>query len=33
MINDKLLNPKSVVVIGGSDDVEKPGGKGFDQGR
>jgi len=27
MINDKLLNPKSVVVIGGSDDVEKPGGK------
>jgi len=27
MINDKLLNPKSVVVVGGSDDVHKPGGK------
>jgi len=27
MINDKLLNPKSVVVVGGSDDVAKPGGK------
>ncbi len=27
MINDKLLNPKSVVVVGGSEDVTKPGGK------
>ena len=27
MINDKLLNPKSVVIVGGSDDVHKPGGK------
>lgn len=27
MINDKLLNPKSVVVVGGSDDIHKPGGK------
>ncbi|MDD3740271.1 MAG: CoA-binding protein, partial [Bacteroidales bacterium] len=27
MINDKLLNPKSVAVIGGSDDIQKPGGK------
>ena len=27
MINDKLLNPKSVAVIGGSDDIYKPGGK------
>lgn len=27
MINEKLLNPKSVVVVGGSDDVYKPGGK------
>lgn len=27
MINDKLLNPKSVVVVGGSDDITKPGGK------
>ena len=27
MINSKLLSPKSVVVVGGSDDVTKPGGK------
>ena len=27
MIHEKLLNPKSIVVIGGSDDVYKPGGK------
>ena len=27
MINKKLLNPSSVVVVGGSDDVQKPGGK------
>ncbi|MDD4150365.1 MAG: acetate--CoA ligase family protein [Bacteroidales bacterium] len=27
MINNKLLNPKSVVVVGGSDDITKPGGK------
>jgi acetyltransferase len=27
MINDKLINPKSVAVIGGSDDIQKPGGK------
>lgn len=26
MINDQLLNPKSIVVIGGSNDVHKPGG-------
>lgn len=26
MINSKLLNPKSIVVVGGSDDVYKPGG-------
>lgn len=26
MINEKLLNPSSVVVVGGSDDVNKPGG-------
>jgi len=29
MINRKLLNPKSVVVIGASNDVQKPGGKVF----
>jgi len=29
MINQKLLNPKSVVVIGASNDVQKPGGKVF----
>jgi len=27
MINEQLLNPKSIVVVGGSDDVHKPGGK------
>jgi acetate---CoA ligase (ADP-forming) len=27
MINEKLLNPESIVVIGGSDDLFKPGGK------
>lgn len=27
MINNQLLNPKSIVVVGGSNDVEKPGGK------
>jgi acetate---CoA ligase (ADP-forming) len=27
MINDKLINPRSIVVIGGSDDLSKPGGK------
>ena len=27
MINDKLINPGSIVVVGGSDDVTKPGGK------
>lgn len=27
MINDKLINPESIVVLGGSDDLFKPGGK------
>jgi acyl-CoA synthetase (NDP forming) len=27
MINDQLINPGSIVVIGGSDDISKPGGK------
>ena len=27
MINDKLLNPKSIAVVGGSDDITKAGGK------
>ena len=27
MIHEKLLNPKSIVVVGGSDDIQKPGGK------
>jgi acetate---CoA ligase (ADP-forming) len=27
MINDKLINPRSIVVVGGSDDIWKPGGK------
>jgi acetyltransferase len=29
MINQKLLNPNSVVVVGASNDVQKPGGKVF----
>lgn len=27
MIANQLLNPKSIVVVGGSDDIHKPGGK------
>ena len=27
MINQSLLNPKSIVIVGGSNDVRKPGGK------
>ncbi|MBQ0081858.1 MAG: CoA-binding protein, partial [bacterium] len=27
MISEKLLNPKSIAVIGASKDVTKPGGK------
>ncbi|MFP4662888.1 MAG: acetate--CoA ligase family protein [Bacteroidales bacterium] len=27
MINEQLLKPKSIVVVGGSDDIQKPGGK------
>jgi acetyltransferase len=27
MINDKLINPDSIAVVGGSDDLFKPGGK------
>jgi acetyltransferase len=27
MINEQLLNPKSIVIIGGSNDIHKPGGK------
>ena len=27
MINDSLLNPKSIVVVGASNEIEKPGGK------
>jgi acetyltransferase len=27
MINDKLISPESIVVVGGSDDLFKPGGK------
>ncbi len=27
MINSQLLNPRSIVVVGGSDDTSKPGGK------
>ncbi len=27
MINNKLINPGSIVVLGGSDDISKPGGK------
>ena len=27
MINQALLDPKSIVIVGGSNDVRKPGGK------
>ena len=27
MVNRQLLNPASIVVVGGSDDIQKPGGK------
>ena len=27
MINQSLLNPKSIVIVGGSNDIRKPGGK------
>jgi acetyltransferase len=27
MINQQLLNPNSIVIVGGSDDIQKPGGK------
>lgn len=27
MVNEQLLNPSGIVVIGGSDDIQKPGGK------
>ena len=27
MISQKLLNPQSIVVVGASNDVQKPGGK------
>lgn len=27
MINEKLLKPRSIVVVGGSNDIQKPGGK------
>src|SRR5512139_829020 len=27
MISDKLLNPRSIAVVGGSDDITKAGGK------
>ncbi|MFP4042861.1 MAG: CoA-binding protein, partial [Bacteroidales bacterium] len=27
MINKQLLNPQSIVVIGGSNNINKPGGK------
>ncbi len=27
MINQQLINPQSIVVVGGSDDIAKPGGK------
>lgn len=26
-MNEQLINPKSIVIIGGSDDIQKPGGK------
>jgi len=27
MINKQLLEPRNIVVVGGSDDITKPGGK------
>ena len=27
MVNDFLINPKSIVIVGGSNDTAKPGGK------
>ena len=27
MLNEQLINPKSIVIIGGSNDINKPGGK------
>ncbi|MFA6924954.1 MAG: acetate--CoA ligase family protein [Bacteroidales bacterium] len=27
MVNEQLINPKSIVIIGGSNDISKPGGK------
>ena len=27
MINKQLIDPKSIVIIGGSNDIKKPGGK------
>ena len=27
MINQQLLNPKSIVIVGGSNAINKPGGK------
>ena len=27
MINRELIDPKSIVIIGGSNDLQKPGGK------
>lgn len=27
MITNELINPKSIVIVGGSDDIQKPGGK------
>ncbi|MBN2891234.1 MAG: acetate--CoA ligase family protein [Bacteroidales bacterium] len=27
MISNQLINPKSIVIVGGSNDIEKPGGK------
>ena len=27
MIHDKLINPKSIVIVGGSDNIQTPGGK------
>ncbi|MDR0693746.1 MAG: CoA-binding protein, partial [Prevotellaceae bacterium] len=27
MITQQLITPKSIVVVGGSDDIHKPGGK------